>query len=50
MYTEDVPKINQGGFVHRREQKQVIHFANAVHPQRWYQQTLVRHNVLQKTV
>ena len=35
MYTEDVSKTNQGGIAHRRrEPKQVIQFANEVHPER----------------
>ena len=34
MYTEDVSKINQGGIAHRRrEPKQVIQYANEVHPE-----------------
>ena len=35
MYTKDVSKTNQGGIAHRRrEPKQVIQFANEVHPER----------------
>ena len=35
MYTEDVSKTNQGGITRRRrEPKQVIQFANAIHPER----------------
>ena len=34
MYTEDASKINQGGIAHRRrEPKQVIQYANEVHPE-----------------
>ena len=36
MYTEDVSKTNQGGIAHRRrEPKQVIQYANEVHPERF---------------
>ena len=35
MYTEDVSKANQGGLVHRkREQKQVVQYANDDNPER----------------
>ena len=34
MYTKDVSKTNQGGIAHkRREPKQVIQYANEVHPE-----------------
>ena len=35
LYSEDVSKINQGSFVHRKqEQKQVVQHANDVNPER----------------
>ena len=35
VYTEDVSKRNQGGIVHhKKEPKQVVQYANDIHPER----------------
>ena len=41
MYTEDVYKTNQGGIVHRRkEPKQVVQYANDIHPEHLFSETV----------